>query len=188
MPHKVLAKPPVIFYNDVQLREISDSNAKGSQLMQKKNNEIRRHDRYDTDVKAHFYVPYELKTKVNFQFKKNQPDESLNKRFSGISKNVSAGGICFVSELRLEPGDYILIDMYLPGIEQPIPMEGEVRWSRVNEEGLQFYTGVQLLKVQDKPVEQTIYYDQEHQVIWSNVLEQVLGSFAILHKKMYPNP
>lgn len=155
--------------------------------MLKKNNEIRRHERYDTDVKVHFYVPYELKTKINFQFKKAQPDPSLNKRFTGITKNISAGGICFVSELRLESGDCILIDIYLPGIEKPISMEGEVRWCRVNEEGLQFYTGVQLLKVYDKPVEESIYFDQEHQVIWSNVLEQVLGSFALLHKKMFPN-
>lgn len=156
--------------------------------MLKKNNEVRRHDRYDTDVKVHFYVPYDLKTKINFQFKQTQQDASLNRRFSGITKNISAGGICFVSELRLQPGDYILIDIYLPGIEKPISMEGEVRWCKVNEEGLQFYTGVQLTKVYDKPVEDSIYYDQEHQVIWSNVLEQVLGSFALLHKKMYPNP
>ena len=155
--------------------------------MLKKNNEGRRHDRYDTDVKVHFYVPYELKTKVHFQFKKSQPDESLNQRFTGISKNISAGGICFVSSQRLEIGDYILIDMYLPGVAKPIPMEGEVKWSRVNDEGLQFYTGVELIKIYDKPVEQSIYFDQEHQVIWSNVLDQVLGSFATLHKKMYPN-
>lgn len=156
--------------------------------MLKKNNEVRRHDRYDTDVKVHFYVPYDLKTKINFQFKQTQLDETLNRRFSGVTKNISAGGVCFVSELRLQENDYILIDVYLPGIEKPISMEGEVRWCRVNEEGLQFYTGVQLTKVYDKPVEDSIYYDQEHQVIWSNVLEQVLGSFALLHKKMYPNP
>lgn len=156
--------------------------------MQKKNNVIRRHDRYDTEVKVHFYVPYEMKTKINFQFKEPQPDESLNRKFSGLTRNISAGGLCFVSDLRLETGDYLLIDIYLPGIEKPIAMEGEIRWCKVNEEGLQFYTGVQLTKVCDNPVENSIYFDQEHQVIWSNVLEQVLGSFALLHKKVYPNP
>lgn len=156
--------------------------------MLNKKNEARQHDRYNTDVKVNFYVPYELKTKVNFQFKKTQPDPSLNRRFSGVSRNISAGGICFVSELRLEQGDYILIDIFLPGIPKPISMEGSVRWCKVNEEGLQFYSGVQLLKVNDKPVEESIYFDQEHQVIWSNVLDQILGSFAALHKKMYPNP
>ena len=156
--------------------------------MTKKNNEARRHDRYDTEIKIHFYVPYDLKTKINFQFKKPQPDPSLNKRFPGVTKNISAGGVCFVSEQRLEKSDSILMDLYLPGVQKPIAMEGEVRWSRANEEGLQFYTGVQIVKVFNKPVEQTIYFDQEHQVIWSNVLDQVLGSFATLHKKMYPNP
>lgn len=156
--------------------------------MQKKNTVARRHDRYDTEVKVHFYVPYELKTKLNFQFKDHQPDESLNRKFSGLTKNISAGGLCFVSELRLEMGDFILMDIYLPGIPKPVSMEGEVRWCKVNEDGLQFYTGVQLTKVFEKPVEDGIYFDQEHQVIWSDVLEQVLGSFAALHKKMYPNP
>ncbi len=155
--------------------------------MQKKNNEARRHDRYDTDIKVHFYVPYEIKTKLNFQFKQHQPDESLNQRFKGLTKNISAGGLCFVSDQRLQSGDYILIDVYLPGVIKPIAMEGEVKWCKVNEDGQLFYSGVQLAKVYEKPVEESIYFDQEHQVIWSNVLEQVLGSFAILHKKLFPN-
>lgn len=156
--------------------------------MNTQKNEVRRYDRYTTDVKVHFYVPYDLKTKLTFQFKESFPDESLNERFLGVTQNISAGGICFVSEQRLQQGDYILIDIYLPGLQKPISMEGEVKWSKVSEDGLQFYSGVQLTKVYDKPVEESIYFDQEHQVIWSNVLEQVLGSFAILHKKMYPNP
>lgn len=156
--------------------------------MTNKKNEARRHDRYDTDIKVHFYVPYDLKTKLSFKFKESFPDESLNKRFTGVTKNISAGGICFVSEQRLQQGDYILIDIFLPGVDKPISMEGSVRWSKVSEDGLQFFSGVQLTKVFDKPVEESIYFDQEHQVIWSNVLDQVLGSFASLHKKMYPNP
>lgn len=155
--------------------------------MTHKKNEVRRHDRYDTNVKVHFYVPYDLKTKVNFKFKEPFPDESLNKKFTGVTKNISAGGICFVSDQRLLKDDCILIDIFLPGVEKPISMEGEVRWSKVSEEGLHFYTGVQLTKVFDKLVEESIYFDQEHQVIWSIVLDQVLGNFALLHKKMYPN-
>ena len=156
--------------------------------MSKKDNEARRHQRYDTEVKIHFYVPYDLKTKISFQFKKTQVDPALNKRFSGVTKNISAGGICFVSEQKLERGDYILVDLYLPAVAKPIVMEGEVKWSKADDDGLQFFTGVEISKISDKPVEQSIYFDQEHQVIWSSILDKVLGSFASLHKKMYPNP
>ncbi len=156
--------------------------------MFKKDNEARRHQRYDTEVKIHFYVPYDLKTKVSFQLKKTQIDPAMNKRFFGITKNISAGGLCFVSEQRLERGDNILVDLYLPAVEKPITMEGEVKWSKADDDGLQFFTGVEISKVADKPVEQSIYFDQEHQVIWSSILDKVLGNFATLHKKMYPNP
>jgi len=148
----------------------------------------RRHDRYDTEVKIHFYVPYDLATKVNFQHKKPQADPALNKRLSGLTKNISAGGICFVSDYRLERGDVLLIDLFLPNEAKAIAMEGEVKWSKAKENGISFYTGVQITKVGGKPVEESIYFDQDHQVIWSAVLDQVLGNFAILHKKIYPNP
>jgi hypothetical protein len=156
--------------------------------MVKKDNEARRFDRYDTEVKIHFYVPYDLTTKVNFQYKKPQADPSLNKHFTGVTRNISAGGLCFISDYRLERGDSLLIDLFLPNEPKPIAMEGEVKWSKAKEDGINFYTGVQLVKVSGKPVEESIYFDQDHQVIWSAVLDQVLGNFAILHKKIYPNP
>ena len=154
--------------------------------MQKKNEPPRRHDRYDTEVKIHFYVPYDLKTKINFQYKKPPADTSASKSFSGVTKNISAGGLCFVSDYKLERGDYLLIDLFLPNEANPIAMEGEVKWSKAKEDGINFLTGVQIMKVSGKPVEESIYFDQDHQVIWSAVLDQVLGNFAILHKKIYP--
>ncbi len=155
--------------------------------MSKKDNESRRHDRYDTEAKIHFYVPYDLRTKVNVKLKTPAGDPTLNKAFTGVTKNVSAGGICFVSEHMLERGIHLLIDLYLPNEQKPIQMEGEVRWSKAKENGISFHTGVQVTKVSGKPVEESIYFDQDHQVIWSAVLDQVLGNFAILHKKIYPN-
>jgi hypothetical protein len=170
-------------YNEHQFS--STNSNKGFEMV--KNNEGRRHDRYDTEAKIHFIVPYDLTTKVNFQHKKPQADAALNKRFSGITRNISAGGICFISDYKPERGDYLLIDLYLPSEPKPIVMEGEVKWSKATDDGLNFNTGVQLAKVSGKPVEESIYFDQDHQVIWSVVLDQVLGNFAILHKKIYPN-
>lgn len=156
--------------------------------MQKQPNEGRQYGRYEADAKIHFIVPYDLTTKVNFQHQPPLPGPDANKRFSGITQNISAGGICFLSDYKPQRGDYLLIELYLPNEAKPIVMEGEVKWSRANEDGLRFLTGVQLVKVSSKPVEESIYFDQDHQVIWSVVLDQVLGNFAILHKKIYPNP
>jgi hypothetical protein len=155
--------------------------------MSKRDSELRRFERYDTEVKIHFYVPYELTTKVNLQYKNPPPDPSVKKQFKGLTKNISAGGLCFLSDYRLEQGDGLYIDLFLPNEPKPISMEGEVKWSKPKEDGLSFYTGVQLTKVSAKPVEESIYFDQDHQVVWSVVLDQVLGNFAILHKKIYPN-
>ena len=150
--------------------------------------EKRKHPRYATEVKIHFYVPYDLQTKVNFQIMEREPEKNSGEKFVGLSKNISAGGLCFISEKKLQLGDVLALELYLPNAREAIPMQGEVRWCKSSFPGhdleVQFETGVQLISVRDKAVEKTIYFDHTHQVIWSDVLESVLGSFSLLHKKV----
>ena len=153
------------------------------------NDERRRHDRFSTDVKIQFYVPYDLNTKVKFKVADQKNMKQELPQHTGYTKNISAGGICFTSEWELGKGDYLLLDVFVPQVADPVVMEGVVCWSRVSQSpqlpGLQYDTGVQILKVRDKSVEGSIYFDQAHQVIWSEVLESVLGSFSKLFKKVY---
>lgn len=144
----------------------------------------RRYPRYDTEVKVHFYVPYELNVKVDFEVAEEGAQKS---RYSGVTKNISAGGLMFTSEKRLEKGGNLQMELYLPNAEKPIALSGDVRWSRPLPTGLHFSTGVQITKVEGQTIENGIYYDQEHQVIWSPLLETVLGNFGLLHKKFTDN-
>jgi uncharacterized protein (TIGR02266 family) len=51
--------------------------------------------------------------------------------WSGLTMNVSEGGV-FVATVRLmEPGTMLIIDMDLPGEDDPIIALAEVRWTRV---------------------------------------------------------
>ena len=157
----------------------------------KQTNEKRKYERYDTEVKIHFYVPYNLQTKINFEVKDPPLKESAKKKYEGVSKNISAGGLCFTSDQKLEQGNVLFLEIYLPQTKVPITMEGQVRWCapsvpKSSGHHHQMYdTGIQASMVNGKPVEGSIYFDQAHQVIWSEVLEVVLGSFSKLHKKVY---
>ena len=47
-----------------------------------------------------------------------------------LTKDISAGGICFVTADILEPGTAIEVEMKLPDSEAPVRFLGEVAWSR----------------------------------------------------------
>lgn len=151
---------------------------------EKKSNERRRHQRYDSEVEVYFRVNYDLKTKVAFWILNQWKNLSFDVKYTAISKNVSAEGICFYSQHKLNKNDQLFLEVYIPKKEKPIPMIGEVRWcqpfSKEDKEEHRFYTGIKLLKVYDKIVAPTIYFDQTYQVIWSIVLESIFGSFRQL--------
>jgi c-di-GMP-binding flagellar brake protein YcgR len=46
-----------------------------------------------------------------------------------LTKDVSAGGICFFSERVLAPATRLQVTMRVPGREQPIRFSAEVVWS-----------------------------------------------------------
>src|SRR3989338_7467475 len=141
--------------------------------------EVRKYDRLDTEVKIYFEVNYEIKTRVDFEVVKAKAQDT-GKKHSAISKNVSAEGICFASAVELKKDDCLRMEVFLPGGKTVIDMEGKVCWSRAVGESQQkpnFDTGVKLMTVNGKSVLESIYFDKEHRVIWSVVLESVLGNF-----------
>ena len=132
-------------------------------------------DKYRVD----FY--YNLETKVEFV----SADEKESKvgKHTGLSKNFSVRGMCFMSDVQLHRGDHLSLQVYIPLQDKPICMEGEVCWSdkRQAEGGQAAYnTGVMLNSVEGKSVEETIYHDERYDVDWSEVLESVLGRYRIL--------
>ena len=144
----------------------------------------RRYERYDTEVKIYFYVTYDVRTKVRFQII-DKKGKTSSPKYTALSRNVSAEGLCFTSDKKLAPGDYLHLEVLLPGGKESVPMEGNVRWCQKSKTPKKYDTGVKLSYVNGESVEKSIYHDQAYQVIWSIVLESILGNFRILEQKRH---
>ena len=152
----------------------------------KKDSEKRQHPRYETKVKVYFEIDYDLETNVKFQM--IGPGDGISSRqYSGVSRNVSVEGMCFSSNIKLNKGEKLKVEVYLPNAKEPIRMEGEVRWSKSNSQDKEssngFDTGLRLVSVEGKRVVDSIHYDEKYQVYWSEVLESILGKFKEIGKK-----
>lgn len=50
--------------------------------------------------------------------------------WSGLTMNVSEGGVFVATQKMMKPGTMLIVDMQLPGESEPIIALAEVRWSR----------------------------------------------------------
>lgn len=155
--------------------------------MKKSPIERRMYPRYDTDVEIYFRLKYRIKTKVKFKILSSGNKAALERKYSGVSRNVSVEGLCFESRKKLEKGDLLFIEIFEPRVKKPVKLEGEVRWCRKvsiprNRPAI-FDTGVKLFLVNEKSVADSIYFDKKYRIIWSAVLDAVFGSFAATKNK-----
>ena len=157
--------------------------------MAERKQERRKYKRYNTEVKIYFDFKFDLQTKVDFEVIDKENKKPLSDKYTAISRNISVEGLCFVSERELKEGDVLQLELYLPGSNKPIPMEGTVRWCFPNKpveeakdkgEKVKYFSGILLSVVKGKSVQDSIYYDQEYQVNWSDVLESVFGDYKLL--------
>ena len=160
------------------------------------NSERRIYPRYDTELKVFFHKEYDIKTRVIFKVISSIRKNINAHRHSGLSKNISAEGLCFISHNKLTEGDLLNLILYPPTSTTPVKMEGEVRWFKEipgNPGGKSlFLTGVKLLKVNSKSVNDSIHFDQKYNVIWSVVLDALFHDFAgidiVKNFKKYNHP
>jgi hypothetical protein len=149
--------------------------------------ERREYPRYDTEVKIYFHLKYDIQTRVKFKVLVSNHKASDSHKYSGLSKNVSAEGLCFISKKKLEKGDLLFIEVYEPKVKGPVKMEGQVRWSRKLPGKTRakdaYFTGVRIILVDNKLVSDTIYFDKKYKVMWSTILESLFGNFAATLKK-----
>ena len=160
--------------------------------METPNSERRQHHRYDTEAKIHFRISYDLVTKVRFQLFDRLKQIFINRKYMGITQNVSCMGLGFVCDYKLSLGDVLKLEVYIPGIRKPILMDGEVRWCRDNpaypkdrrKVGVgRFEVGVKLNHVNGQTVSETVYFDKTYQVEWSVALESLLGNYRVFAQK-----
>ncbi len=147
----------------------------------------RKYERFETEVKIYFQVSYDVRTVVKFQIIDKANTQTKSEKYVALSKNVSAEGLCFISDQRLEKEDILNLEVFLPQADSPILMTGKVCWSQKDllapEKKERFTTGIQLLTVNDQAVGKSICFDKENRVVWSVVLESIFGSFRVFMQK-----
>jgi uncharacterized protein (TIGR02266 family) len=73
---------------------------------------VRAAERFDLEVKV------DLESDHNF--------------YTGLTQNISAGGLFIATHVLRKIGDRITLNFVLPGAEKPVQVETEVRWIREN--------------------------------------------------------
>jgi len=155
--------------------------------VEKREEERRKYERFDTDVKIYYEVEYDLETKVEYELVDDHGNGSGKYKHEAVSKNVSVEGLAFLGPEQLEKGNKLMIEVYLPGDNEPVFMRGEVRWSKLSLEksgsNKLYDTGVLVSTIGENSVRNSIYFDEENKLYWSSVLESILGKFRIIGQK-----
>ena len=141
--------------------------------------EKREFERFSTETKIFFQVvAFDVKTRIDFQMIDKETGKPLSRKYSALSKNVSVKGLCFSCGQKLNKGDLLFLEVEVATQKNPIPMEGEVKWSAPDPSNSnKFDTGISLSTVNGKDVSKTFQSDENNEVVWSAVLESILGSF-----------
>lgn len=146
----------------------------------------RQFPRFRHDGKLAFRLHYDFTAKIDFKVGPT-PLASSQHSYLGFTKNISINGLCFESPKELKPHDKVWIEFHIPDSDALIYMEADVRWStRISskdEKIAQYLIGVCVTKIDGMSVEDTIYFDQAYQVMWSQLLDRILGSYAQAHRE-----
>lgn len=147
--------------------------------MTSKPSDQRKFKRYATEVEGLFLASYPLVTGIKFQIIDQESGEFHTSKYSAISKNVGVEGLCFTTSFRLNQGEHIHLEVFVNENKDPVPMEGQVRWSRqclsTSGKDRQFDTGIKIISVKGQPVSETFEKNKADQVIWSGVLRMIFG-------------
>ena len=96
----------------------------------------RRHDRLRLDTTVKYKV-------INRQAVEQATAPANGLRVDGQAKNISLSGLAITTETKLGKGDYLKVELSLPGMGRPTRALAEVMWSRV--EGGQNLAGIRFL-------------------------------------------
>lgn len=77
------------------------------------------------------FIRFEIALKVNFIVQK----KDLKAERTGITKDVSAGGLQLLTEEKLETGNKLELKVFIPGALNPAHLNGIVLWSKETDTG-----------------------------------------------------
>ena len=84
----------------------------GAKVAQNQQQHVRASERFELEVKV------DLESDHNF--------------YTGLTQNISAGGLFIATNAIRRIGDRITLKFLLPGADEPLAVETEVRWIREN--------------------------------------------------------
>lgn len=146
--------------------------------------------RHDCREKIYFDFVYDFQAKVDFK-PVSSPASGSTRKYSGFTRNISTQGICFSSQVQLNEGVVVDMDVYIKDAPDPVHLQGKVRWNKLtlidNMGTKHFDTGIHLDSINGQPVKDSIHFDEAYKVYWSDVLESLLGQFRKEAKKRAPN-
>ena len=90
---------------------MSSMKTPGAKLAENHQN-VRAAERFDLEVKV------DLESDHNF--------------YTGLTQNISSGGLFIATHHLRKIGDHITLNFILPGADKPLAIETEVRWLREN--------------------------------------------------------
>ncbi len=100
-------------------------------------------------IRKRKYIRLGVRIKINFQVRKKKGGQPASDRIRAITRDLSMDGISFVSGSRLQPGDLLKLEIFLPSHPKALHLEGKVIWtSPVKQMGREMLeTGVKLFNM-----------------------------------------
>lgn len=72
------------------------------------------------------FIRFDLDTNIKFRFFDGM---NINESMKGKAKNLSAEGVCIVTEKEIPRNKNIELDISLPGKKRPVRIHGKVIWT-----------------------------------------------------------
>lgn len=72
------------------------------------------------------FIRFDLDTNIKFRFFEGM---SVNESIKGKAKNLSAEGVCIVTQKEIPGNKNIELDISLPGKKRPVRIHGRVVWT-----------------------------------------------------------
>jgi len=93
------------------------------------------------------FIRFDISLKVNFIIQK----KDLKVEKTGITRDISAGGLQLLTEEKLESGNKLVLKVFIPGALNPAHLNGIVLWSkeRSTGKGPSYGSGIEFRDVEE---------------------------------------
>ncbi|NQV04428.1 MAG: PilZ domain-containing protein [Candidatus Omnitrophica bacterium] len=92
------------------------------------------------------FIRFDIALKVNYTVQKDPKTEK-----TGMTKDISAGGMQFLTEEKIDAGNKLDLKMFIPEALNPAHMNGIALWSKetTTSKGPSYCTGVEFGKIEE---------------------------------------